>query len=54
MEPSLGCGSEDSSLSRSDTTPSKSEDLPGSVVQPKLKCAVFAGNTADKLAFRSS
>ena len=27
-------------------------DLPGSVVLPKLKCVVFAGNTADNLAFK--
>ena len=27
-------------------------DLPGLVVLPELKCAVFAGNTADKQAFK--
>ena len=27
-------------------------DLPGSVVLPKLKCAIFVGNTADKLTLK--
>ena len=49
IEASLECGSEDSYPSRSDTTPSNSVDLPGSVVLSKLNCAIFAGNTADQV-----
>ena len=52
IEASLGCGSEDWHPSRSDTTPNHTVDLSGSVVPPKLKCAVFSGNTTDKLVFK--
>ena len=31
---------------------SNSVDLPGSLVIPKLKCGIFASNTADKLSFK--
>ena len=52
IEASLGCGREDSYPFCSDTTPSNGMDLPGSVVLLNVKCAVFAGNTVNKLAFK--
>ena len=53
IEASLGCRREDSYPFCSDTILSNRENLPGPVVLPNVKCAVFASYTVDKLAFKN-